>query len=157
MSNYNPSAADHVELHIVGDGEEVPALEQLARSLDVFKQVHFHGPLSGHALDEQFDLADIGVGTLGLHRKGVKLDSSLKHREYVARGLPFVMAGTDTDLQGDLSFVMKAPANDEPIALGEIIQRFSQYDMHTLASEMRSYAEAHLSWQIKMKSFIEAI
>jgi hypothetical protein len=44
--------------------------------------------------------ADVGIGTLALHRKGMNELCSLKHREYVPYGVPIIMGAYDTDLAG---------------------------------------------------------
>lgn len=43
---------------------------------------------------------NIGIGTLALHRKGMKEASPLKVREYLAYGLPVILGYKDTDVDG---------------------------------------------------------
>ncbi len=53
------------------------------------------GPKMGIELDQEFQSADLGMGTLGMHRKGLTSGSVLKLREYTARGIPSVIGYDD--------------------------------------------------------------
>ena len=70
-------------------------LQALARDLGVADRVVFHGELHGEALDRVAAACDIGIGGLGLYRKGQYRSMTLKLREYMARGLPFAYAVED--------------------------------------------------------------
>jgi len=85
------------KLHIIGEGPANTSLKSLSVKLGIEEQLVWHGNLVGAALMNICRKADIGIGTLGLHRKNVPVDSSLKHRTYCAMGLPFVLAGDDVD------------------------------------------------------------
>lgn len=52
--------------------------------------------------------ADVGVGTLALHRKGMSEACPLKVREYLAHGLPVIVGYEDTEFMGcDPWFVLR--------------------------------------------------
>ncbi len=146
-----------ITLDIIGDGEVVPALRRLVQSTGTQDVVKFHGIQKGSALDDLFDRADLGVGTLGLHRKDVMLDSSLKHREYIARGLPFILAGSDVDITDHLGFTISVPQDDTALDLLSIIERYQSVDIASQMIEMRKYAKQHLSWQSKMKTLLDEL
>jgi len=102
--------SEEVTLHIVGVGPESKALK---KNCEGKANVIFHGNLSGEKLEKQYQEADIGIGTLGIHRKGLKIDSSLKHREYCMRGLPFILSTEDLDFPEELAFVKYFSRDDE--------------------------------------------
>jgi hypothetical protein len=65
---------------------------------DVQPNVRLHGRLERDRLLEILASADVGLGTLALHRKSLFESSPLKLREYVAVGLPVVYGHVDPDI-----------------------------------------------------------
>lgn len=65
---------------------------------DVPANVHVHGHLRREAYEPLLATADVGFGTLALHRKGMDEAAPLKVREYLEAGLPVVIAYDDPDL-----------------------------------------------------------
>ncbi|MBF9254968.1 glycosyltransferase family 4 protein [Pontibacter sp. 172403-2] len=59
-----------------------------------------HGYLRKDSLKTLYATADIGIGTLALHRKNMDEACPLKVREYCAFGLPVILGYKDTDLEG---------------------------------------------------------
>ncbi len=59
--------------------------------------VAWHGPLDRAQVVEVLATADIGVGTLALHRKSMTEACPLKVREYLAVGLPILYGYADPD------------------------------------------------------------
>lgn len=145
-------------LTVVGDGPEVASLRELAASVGVGERVAFVGPTFGAELDALFDNHDVGVGTLAIHRKGLTADSSLKHREYCARGLPFVLAANDPEFD-DVAFVHRVPTTDQAIALGRVIDFYSlmSSDLAAHRQAMRAHAKHHLSAEAQMQRVLTAL
>lgn len=143
-------------LYVVGDGPELRHLKILAHRLGIEENVIFCGALFGTALDQLFDTCDIAVGTLGLHRKGVTINSSLKHREYCARGIPFILSNEDSDFDYKLPFVHYVPADEQAIDLEEIRGFYDKIKgQKKLSEKMRTYAIDHLSWHNKMRHILD--
>lgn len=70
--------------------------------------IHLHGFLDRSAYLSILARADVGIGTLALHRKGMEEASPLKVREYLACGIPILLAYEDTDLSGaNFDFVLQ--------------------------------------------------
>jgi len=153
----NPSRTVHY--HCVGEGEVLPALKQLTNDLRLNRYVVFHGTKAGEELDKIFDESDIALGSLGNHRKGLNSDSALKNREYCARGIPFVIASSDPDFPESFPYILKIPSDDSPVDINEIVEWYEELtNSHpNYSTEMRKYAEEHLSWDAKMKPVIEKI
>ena len=99
-------------LEVYGKGPELANLKALAKRLDV--RVHWHEPVVDARLSAALAEADVAIGTLGIHRKGVSPDRSLKHRTYAAHGLPFVATPLDDTWDG-LAGVWQVPSTEEPI------------------------------------------
>ncbi|MBX2817956.1 MAG: glycosyltransferase [Saprospiraceae bacterium] len=138
-----------VSLSIVGTEDK--AIRNLVRSLALENHVEFHGFLSGDALRKVLSKSHYGVGTLGIHRKGVVLNSSLKHRTYAAAGLPFLLSSLDPDFPQGLEFVYYAPANDEAIDLSDLLKSIPA---DAPRKPIRAYAMQSLSWNERMAKIL---
>jgi len=130
----------------------------LTKELNLEKYVIFHGTKTGEDLDKVVDECDIAFGSLGLHR--ILTDAStLKAREYCARGIPFVMASYDQDFSEAFPFVYRIPKDETPVDVSQVIKWYENLikEHPKYSMEMRRYAEENLSWDAKMKPVIEKI
>lgn len=80
-----------------------------------FPNIYFHGFLSRVDYERVLARSDVAIGTLALHRKGLNEASPLKVREYLAYGLPVVMAYRDTDFLGGAPFILELPNREDNI------------------------------------------
>jgi glycosyltransferase involved in cell wall biosynthesis len=88
--------------------------EQLAETVDdVPENLRVHGRLTRIEYEPLLAAADIGIGTLALHRKGMREAAPLKVREYLAAGLPVVIGYDDVDLEGVEPWWLLRLPNDE--------------------------------------------
>ena len=81
-----------VHLHLVGDGPTLPALRTLVSEAGLSDRVHFHGAVPVAGLGPFYEGAHVAIGSLAPHRVGLRELAALKHREYVLRGIPMVLA-----------------------------------------------------------------
>jgi glycosyltransferase involved in cell wall biosynthesis len=150
-----------VTFHIAGEGTELAHLKQIAADLDVLDNVIFHGIVTGGALEDLYNQCHVAIGTLGIHRKGLTQGSTLKSREYFARGIPFIIASSDPDIPSDYPYVCTIPPDESPVSIERIVefaQRICRDSEHPQI--MRSYASEHLDWSKKMcglKRFLELL
>ena len=75
-------------------------------------------------LDLLFNNNHIGIGSLALHRMGLIEASVLKVREYIARGLPFILGYNDTDLMNNNvlhEYYFKVPSDETPINIDDVL------------------------------------
>jgi glycosyltransferase involved in cell wall biosynthesis len=75
-----------------------------------------HGHLGRAEYQSVVARADVAIGTLALHRKGMDEACPLKVREYLAFGLPCILGYLDTDLPGPLPFVLQLPNKPDNVA-----------------------------------------
>ena len=78
-------------------GEELP------------ENVIAHGRLSRSEYEKIVIKADIGIGTMALHRIYMNETTPLKVREYLAYGIPTIIGYKDPDLPEDLPFILSLP------------------------------------------------
>ncbi|HEY6962933.1 MAG TPA: glycosyltransferase [Gaiellaceae bacterium] len=63
--------------------------------------------------------ADFALGSLALHRAGLDEGAPLKVREYVALGLPVILAYADSDLAGvEAPWLLRLPNSEDNLAAG---------------------------------------
>lgn len=140
---------DRIQVFFIGEGPEKDNLVRRAASLSL-NNVQFLPPMKGDELDVMFDRCDVALGVLAIQRKGLDEMCPLKHREYCARGIPFIFSGVDPDFPPGISFIYHIPDN-KPIdmkGLFEFVKRIREWKDHPQA--IRKYAEENLDWSIKM-------
>ncbi len=131
-------------LHIVGNGQELNRLKNLAKNLMVEKKIIFYGKLHSSELDAVFEKCHLAIDSLGRHRSGNNYNSSIKSKEYCARGLPFIQSHIDEAFL-DSNFVLKVNANDTPINFDEVCKWY--LELNKDAADIRCFAKENLDWQ----------
>ncbi len=157
LAHYYSTPRDvRVVFHVVGDGFDGQA-EQLraqAEASGVSRHVVFHGRQTGEALDGLFEMADMGVASLGRHRSRITHIKTLKNREYAARGIPFVYSEIDTDFEGR-PYVLKAPADETSLDIARVVEFYRTTPRDPAA--IRASIEGTLSWKAQMQKVIDTI
>lgn len=77
--------------------------------------VSVHGPRDRLAYEPLLAQADVAIGTLALHRKGMNEACSLKIREYLAYGLPVIIGHKDTDFPRGAPFILELPNTEDNV------------------------------------------
>ncbi len=155
MAEFNKEHSGIVRavLTVIGEGAELERLKKLADRLDISPQLKWKGVLTGQALQEYIDKAHVGIGTLGLHRKGVMIDSSLKHREYCLQGIPFVLSSKDEDFGEELDFVHYVAADEIKIDISRLLDFYNGLP-EDISQQMIQYAYEKLRWVSKLKPLL---
>jgi Serine acetyltransferase len=136
---------------------ELGCLRSLVEDLGIGEQVVFLGPQTGSKLDELFDGADVAIGSMGLHRIGLDHGSTLKVKEYCARGVPFVYAYTEAQLDGNEPFALKVSASEGDIEVTDILAFCDGIeDRAAMARFMRDFARDRFSWESQMAVLVDA-
>lgn len=149
-----------VYLHIVGEGPSLPDYERIVKENHLDDYVVFHGRRSGTELDVLFDQSDIAIETLGWHRTGLTVSSTIKSREYLCRGIPYA-AEVDTDiLPKDWPYLIKLPYDESAIDIDCIVKFYDRYmDSYErkvqIAKDIRSFAFSRIDMKMTMKEIIQ--
>ena len=144
-------------LNIVGDGPYLSRIEKSISKKSLKDIVVLHGPLIGVELDNLFSDCQLAIGTLGIHTKDVAINSSLKHREYAARGIPFILSSPDPDFPSELPFVKYVEVSNDPIDIESIIAFCRTLSLNSTRHELREYSENHLAWDQKLLGLIQLL
>ena len=151
---------ENVFVHLVGsDGDgSLTEWKALAEALGLMDRVTFHGALHGEALNNVVAQCDVGIGCLAVFRFGFSGSMSLKIREYMARGLPFVYAEDDPSIPEDARFCMRVSNDEAPIDMAKIAAFAKACKQRPeVPALMRAYATEHMSWEAVMKSVLERL
>ncbi|MDR0782995.1 MAG: glycosyltransferase [Propionibacteriaceae bacterium] len=151
-----------VVLHIVGDGEGLPGLINQSKVANLDDRIIFHGYRTAAELSELYSLSSLGVESLGFHRVGLTVSSTLKSREYLARGIPFITGNDiDTFLVDPVDFCLKVPRDDSSIDIQSIIdfhdRLYSRESQEDLIARIRAYAESHIGMDRVMDGVVTYI
>lgn len=163
MGRYYKNKGDReIKLHIVGNGDVISDYKRIAENYNISDKVIFHGYKTGEDLDNVYDKCQIALDAMGRHRSGVYYNSSLKSKEYAAKGLP-IISGVETELDkvDDFDYYLRVPANEEPIDMNEVIQFYNKIykdkDPNSIISDIRRYAEENFDITKCMRPVIDFI
>ena len=147
-----------IEFLIVGDGAIRNEWEQLVNHLKLTTHVKFLGYLSGEKLNNSFENAHIGISSIGAYRKGLKLASDLKSREYTARGIPFLSSVADPDFSRQTEFVLRVKNDNSSIVIADVITWYSEISRKKMPGALiRNYAEENLDFHVKIKTILAGV
>jgi glycosyltransferase involved in cell wall biosynthesis len=151
---YNNSGKNKYKVYVtlVGEGPELNKIQQLCEDPQLKDTVFFYPSTYGGELNQFFDQSDLAVGTLAVDRNGLEECSALKHREYGARGIPFIYAGKDVSFDGK-DFVLSLPLKEQSVDFFEVEKFFDKIKSdknHYSPKEIRSRVAKDLSWEIQL-------
>lgn len=150
----------NIKFHIVGDGDELQHLKQLVTQLALEDEVIFHGFLSGEELDILYDESDVAIGTLSPSRKYKNhVMSSLKTKEYAAKGIPFIKGDKDDVFDREFpDFVFDVKDDESEINIDEISNWYykltSNYSIGGLIDHIRDFSFEKLSWEKQLNPVV---
>ena len=148
------SGESRLVLHLVGpdcDGSAHRWIE-LAEQIGVSKNVIYHGPLYEENLSKVYDDCHLAVGSMAFHRIGTSIGSSLKVREYIARGIPFIYSYADSSLSGTEWFALRFPFDDSAVDFDQVVSWIQDlYSRDNVNKEIRNFAANHLSWEAQLE------
>ena len=151
-----------ITLNLLGEGPALQSLKRLAEGLDLGGQVSFYGHCDQSKMDEVFDRCTFAIASLGLHRIGLASASTLKTREYLAKGIPFLYSGIiDVFEDNPVSFCLPVKADDSPIDISELVEfhnsLYASFSQEELIATIRQYAEESVGIEKTMADVTEYI
>lgn len=146
-----------VIFRLVGLGKEIPRYQDLIVENNLEEVVFLEGMKSGKELDAIFETADIAVGSLGMFRKNMTTNSSIKTKEYCARGIPIILGSEDLAFQGELDFIHRVPNDESNICVDEIVAFYGKYQKRGSSTQIREYAKEYLTWDKQFEKLYEFV
>lgn len=151
----------HIIFHLVGDGEELSNYRNMVLQYGLKDDVIIYGYKSGKELDDIYNLCDIAIDSMGRHRSNVFYNSSLKGKEYLAKGLP-VISGVKNELDDDpyFKYYLRVPADDSPVDMKTIIDFYNNvYNSGekriNIISYISDYAAEHFSYEASFRTLVD--
>jgi hypothetical protein len=150
---------DKFTLTIIGPNQQEDM--KMVQKMGMESQVFFKDFMSKEALDIELNQYHLGVSTLALHRKGIRSTSTIKSREYCARGIPFIFGHHDPDLsESNLNgrYFMEFPADESLIDFSKVYDFISRLYENNLDMEvLRSFAKESLDQSVKMQKLKQVL
>lgn len=159
---YKKNNSPQINIYIVGYGDQKTIDEYKSMIVEngLTEKVFFTGEKHGAELDEIYNKCDMAVDSLGRHRSNVMYNSSLKGKEYMAKGLP-VVSGVRTELDNmpDYKYYMRVPANDEPVDFNQVLDFYNRIygnePKNEVISNIRSFCTDKFEMTICFKAVID--
>ncbi|MCM3386844.1 hypothetical protein M3649_01710 [Ureibacillus chungkukjangi] len=159
LYNYYQKGGNHkVILHLVGEGGELVKYKELVEKYKLQSNVIFHGILQGEELHCLFEKSDIGIDSLARHKTDISVLSSLKSREYGAKGIPFINSCKIDVIKDDFEYLLRVPENDSAINIESVIEFYNNIyseGKEKVIKNVRSYMENKTSMEASLKPIID--
>lgn len=142
---YKTDGRRRIIIKFVGDFKTSTKL--LVDKYNLSQHVFFLGKKSGEELNEIYDNADLGIGALA-PRAGAEYGSSIKTKEYFAKGLPFINGWKEYAFDDSYPYVKRFSLNEENIDFKEIISFYESIkEDKNMKESMRLFAEKNYTWK----------
>lgn len=137
-------------------GKNLMAEKAMIENLSIQDKVELKPFTEPKVLDEIINSIHLGISALAVHRKGIKGTTTIKTREYCARGLPFVYGHNDPDFSENeeaAKFSLEVNADDTSLDFEKIIEWFSNLNQHSneIPKTMNEFAHKYLDYKVKMQ------
>ena len=119
---YQKNGEEDIVFHLVGWGPASQGYAELACKYRLDDHVVQHGKLHGTELDAIYDLADVGVGSLAIHRIQLERTNTLKILEYMAKGIPVICGYDEVSITSNDPYRLAVPADESPIDMDRVVQ-----------------------------------
>lgn len=160
---YQTKHSYKIYLYMVGDGAQRNIYNEIVKKYSIDDYVFFEGECTGEKLEQIYDMADIALECFGMYRKNMSISSSLKSREYLAKGLP-VVAGCKNDIfqNNTFPYYLEMPNDDSIINIEEIVRFYNacypdEESHRNVIMTIRKFAEENIDMNVTMKNIINYI
>ena len=151
---YDNGGTEDIRVYFVG--KYMDSTKKLVLSSGLRDRCRFVGSKSGEELDRYYDRAEIGIGALAHHRIGMYEGSSLKTKEYFAKGLPFIYGWKEPAFDDTYPYAHRFELCEDPIDIEEVLKFYHGIEDSNYREEMREFARQYYSWDIEFaKLFAE--
>ena len=163
---YLANGKRRVELHMVGGkaepGNELLRYKELVKQYSLEEYVFFYGKKEGTELDQIYNKCNLAVASLGMYRIGYKTATSLKIREYLAKGMP-IIAGSKVDIFENEKFpyFLEFPNDDSYIKIDKIVDFYDMIYVNKSSEDLndiiRQYAIDKCDMSVTLRPVIDYI
>lgn len=157
LNNYYRQGGNrNIVYHLVGEGDEILKYKELVVKYGIEKNVIFYGFKGGDELDAVYHKADIAINSLAIHRIGLKTESTIKSKEYAAKGLPIVSSYEIDAFSADdnKKYVHKISDDDSAVNINKLIEFYTkmyQSSHHNITREIRNASQKRSDMEITLQ------
>lgn len=161
MHQYYCNENNHrkIFLHIVGASRHMDAYRETVKNYHLEDYIVFHGYLLNEPLDEVYEKFDIGICEMAAFRRSYPISSSLKCREYLAKGLPIISSIENDAIQNGYPYFKVIDTSDGTLDMREIVSFYDAiYKNRTVKEvrkEIRNYAEKTVEMTVTLKPVVD--
>lgn len=157
---YKNQGKENFVLHLVGNGREYNKYKALVEQYDLKEHVIMEGAMHGEQLNALYEVCAMGVDSLARHRCGIDVLSSLKSREYGAKGLPIINSCKIDIIEDNFPYMLKVPADETPIDMQSVVEFYdrcfkSGKPRQCVAKEIRKYIEAKSDMKATLQEVVK--
>lgn len=159
---YKNGGTREVFFFLVGESASVLSMyKTVAERYGIGNRIIFFGLKYGEELDNIFNKSDIAIDSIELRMlRGVPFSSTLKSREYVARGLPVVSAHpVDIFLKVNTKYHYRINLEEDPIDIERIIKFYDDVydgrDRKEIVQEIRETFRKICDMEVTMKPVLD--
>lgn len=165
MGMYYQKKPKHIiKFYIVGYGDKniEENYKSRIKQYKLENYVFLLGEKHGKDLDELYNLSDIAIDSMGRHRSKVYYNSSLKGKEYMAKGLPIVSGvKTELDYVENYPYYLRVPADDSYVDMYDIIKFYNSIyksiEADSVTKIIRKYCEDNFDIDKCFESVVKEI
>lgn len=168
MQKYYANKGDReIHLYLAGEGEGLDPVRKLVNENQTYlaDRIHFCGVQNVDGMQKLMDLCDMGIVSLGYSRIGLKYNTTLKSKEYLAAGLPIISDSVIDVLDDiDLPYILYIKSKEEPVDMNHIIDFYnklydgcSMQEKRMMASEIREKVMGLIDLKTTMLPIIEQL
>lgn len=149
-------------LHLVGNGREYGKYAALVEEYGLKEHVVMEGAMAGEPLNALYEQCAIGIDSLARHRSGIDVLSSLKSREYGAKGLPIINSCKIDVIDDDFPYLLRVPADETPVNMPDVIAFFNRCfcsgkSRAEVGQEIRAYVEERSGMKETLRPMIQRL
>lgn len=162
LSNYyKEGGTENIQISFVGTGREETFYKNLVKEHNLQNNIHFLGFLSGKELDDVYSNSDIALDAFGRYKTGNEISTSLKSREYLAKGLPIISGSKIDILDSADKYYYEFPSNSSAIYFKNIVSFFNntyqKNNKQEVIDEIRQIAREKCDMSISMKNILDYV
>lgn len=149
---YKTNGERNITINFVGEYKESTKI--LVQELGLDEHIFFSGKKYGSELEEAYNNADLGVGAFTA-RAGEQFGSSIKTKEYFAKGLPFINGWKEYSFDDSYPYVKRFPLNVDNIDFNKVEEFYDTIKSDkNMQLNMRNFAKENFTW---LKQFEKVI
>lgn len=157
IAEYNKNDSKKYRIEAIFVGTVLRSTEKLIKKLKLQEYVTITGTKYGKELDEIYDHCDLGMGCVAIHRRRAQTVSTIKTKEYIAKGIPFFYAGKPLFDEQFFPYSLQLESKEEPLNMDRIVQFYEEMEqIPDKVDKMREWAKSY-TWEKQMEKAFYAV